>query len=56
MSIEQLMGRYFRLQQEVAIARAASPWNSRRIERLTRELAAAERELDSRGASTASAA
>ncbi|MES2990743.1 MAG: hypothetical protein V4844_04930 [Pseudomonadota bacterium] len=48
MSIEQLMGRYFRLQQELAIACAASPWNSRRIDRLSQELAATEREIGQR--------
>jgi hypothetical protein len=55
MSIEQLMGRYFRLQQELAVACAASPWNSRRIDRLSQELAATEREIASRDPSHAHA-
>ncbi len=56
MSIEQLMGRYFRLQQELAIACAASPWNSRRIDRLSQELAATEREIGQREAARPPAA
>ena len=56
MSIEQLMGRYFRLQQELAVATAARPWNSRRIDRLAQELAATERELAQRDPAHAPAA
>jgi hypothetical protein len=47
MSIEQLMGRYFRLQHELADACAASPWHSRRIDRLSQELASTEHEIES---------
>ncbi|HWH81552.1 MAG TPA: hypothetical protein VNU71_04880 [Burkholderiaceae bacterium] len=47
MSIEQLMGRYFRLQQELSIAYNARPWHSTRIDRLAGELAATEREIAS---------
>ncbi len=45
MHLEQLMGRYFRLKQELAIAYNAQPWQSRRIDRLANELAATEREI-----------
>ena len=45
MDLEQLTGRYFRLQQELAIAYSVVPWNSRRIDRLARDLAAAERAI-----------
>ena len=45
MNQEQLMGRYFRLQQELSIAYSAQPWNSRRIDRLANELAGTEREI-----------
>ena len=47
MGIEQLMGRYFRLQQELARAYNARPWQSTRIDRLAGELAATEREIAS---------
>lgn len=42
MSLEQLMGRYFRLQRELAIAYSAKPWHSGRIDRLADELAQTE--------------
>ena len=45
MELEQLMGRYFRLKQELAIAYRAQPWHSGRIDRLADELAATEREI-----------
>ena len=45
MDLEQLTGRYFRLQQELAIAYSVVPWNSGRIDRLARDLAAAERAI-----------
>ena len=45
MDLEQLMGRYFRLKQELAIAYKAQPWQSGRIDRLADELAATEREI-----------
>ena len=43
MTLDQLMGRYFRLQQELSIAYAAQPWHSARIDRLANELAETER-------------
>ena len=49
MNQEQLMGRYFRLQQELSIAYSAQPWNSRRIDRLANELAGTEREITAAG-------
>jgi hypothetical protein len=48
MDLEQLMGRYFRLKQELAIAYKAQPWHSGRIDRLADELAATEREIAAR--------
>jgi hypothetical protein len=45
MDLEQLTGRYFRLQQELASAYSAIPWNHGRIDRLARDLASTEREI-----------
>jgi hypothetical protein len=45
MSIEQLMGRYFRLKQELSIAYRQQPWQSHRIDRLADDLASTEREI-----------
>lgn len=45
MNIEQLMGRYFRLKQELAIVRRSHPWHHGMINRLAGELAAVEREI-----------
>ena len=45
MDLEQLMGRYFRLKQELAIAYKAQPWQTGRIDRLADELSATEREI-----------
>ncbi len=45
MNVEQLIGRCSRLKQELLIAYGASPPNDGRIERLSDELAAAEREM-----------
>lgn len=48
MSIEQLMGRYLRLKQDLEIAYKAQPWHSGRINRLTNDIARTEQELASR--------
>ena len=45
MQFEQLMGRYFRLKQELAIAYREQPWHGARIDRLADDLASAEREI-----------
>ena len=45
MSVEQLMGRYFRLTQELAIVRNAQPWQAGLIARLQRELALVEHDI-----------
>jgi len=45
MSIEQLMGRYLRLKQDLEITYNAQPWHSGRINRLTDDIARTEREL-----------
>ena len=45
MNIEQMMGRYQRLQQELSIAYNQHPWQSGRIDRLTQELAQVEHEI-----------
>jgi hypothetical protein len=49
MSLEQLMGRYFRLAQELAIARKSQPWQTGLIARLAKELTLVEREVAGRG-------
>lgn len=58
MELEPLMGRYFRLKQELSIAYRSRPWLGGRIDRLADDLAATEREIGalqaaSREASTA---
>ena len=45
MDLEQLMGRYFRLKQELSIAYKAKPWHGARIDRLADDLAATERDI-----------
>jgi hypothetical protein len=45
MNLEQLMGRYFRLKQELSIAYRQQPWQSNRIDRLADDLASTEREI-----------
>ena len=45
MELEQLMGRYFRLKQELAMTYRAQPWQSARVDRLADDLAATEREI-----------
>jgi hypothetical protein len=45
MALEPLMGRYFRLKQELSIAYRARPWLGGRIDRLANDLAATEREI-----------
>lgn len=49
MGIEQLMGRYLSLRQDLEIAYNAQPWHSARIDRLTNDIARTEQELASRG-------
>jgi hypothetical protein len=45
MNLDQLMGRYFRLKQELSIAYRQQPWHSGRIDRLADALASTEREI-----------
>ena len=45
MTIEQLMGRYLRLRQDLEIAYNARPWQSARVDRLANDIARTEREL-----------
>lgn len=45
MELEPLVGRYFRLRQELSIAYQARPWQSSMIDRLANALAATEREI-----------
>ncbi len=45
MRLEQLMGRYYRLKQELGKAYCEQPWHGARIDRLADDLAAAEREI-----------
>lgn len=49
MRLENLMGRYFRLQQELAIAYKQQPWQAGRIDRVADDLAATEREIAALG-------
>ena len=51
MTIEHLIGRHFRLQQELAIAYSEVPWNTGHINRLTDEMARTEREIAAGAAS-----
>jgi len=45
MNLEQLMGRYFRLQQELSIAYRQQPWQHTRIDRLADDLSSTERDI-----------
>ncbi len=45
MDLEQLMGRYFRLKQELVAAYREQPWHGGRVDRLTNDLAATSRDL-----------
>jgi len=45
MRLEQLMGRYFRLKQELVVAYREQPWHGARIDRLADDLSATEREI-----------
>ncbi len=45
MTLDQLMGRYFRLKQELSIAYLARPWHTQLIDRLANDLATTEREI-----------
>lgn len=54
MELEPLMGRYFRLKQELSLAYRARPWLGGRIDRLASELAATEREIGARTAASPS--
>ena len=45
MDLEQLMGRYFRLKQELASAYREQPWHGARVDRLADDLAATERQI-----------
>ena len=54
MELEPLMGRYFRLKQELSHAYRARPWLGGRIDRLAGELAATEREIGARMAASSS--
>jgi len=56
MNLEQLMGRYFRLQQELSIAYRQQPWQSTRIDRLADDLSSTERDIAALQATGARAA
>jgi hypothetical protein len=45
MSLEQLIGRYLRLKEELVIAYSSLPWNAGRIDPLTHDMALTEREI-----------
>ena len=45
MDLEQLIGRYSRLRQELSTAYRQQPWQSSRIDRLADDLAATERQI-----------
>lgn len=45
MDQEQLMGRFIRLKQELAVAYRAEPWQSARVDRIADDLADTERQL-----------
>jgi hypothetical protein len=52
MNLEQLIGRYLRLKEELGIAYSAVPWNVRRIDRLAREIASTEHAIRALRSST----
>ena len=52
MNLEQLIGRYLRLKEELGVAYSAVPWNVRRIDRLAREIAATEHAIRALRSST----
>ena len=45
MYLQQLMGRYYRLRQELTSAYREQPWRSAHVDRLADDLAATEREI-----------
>jgi hypothetical protein len=45
MQLEQLMGRYFRLAQELAQTYHAQPWHGARADRLAEDMVATQREI-----------
>ena len=45
MNLEQLISRYFRLQQDLSIAYRQSPWHGDRIDRLADNLSSTERQI-----------
>lgn len=45
MTLAQLTGRQFRLRQELAAAYGSLPWNTRRIDRLSKDIARADRDI-----------
>ena len=45
MEISQLMGRYYRLQQELSVAHGEQPWHTARIDRIAQEVAATARQI-----------
>ena len=47
MGLDQLMGRYSRLRQELAVAYRERPWHGARIDRLADDLAETERAIAS---------
>ena len=47
LNLDQLMGRYFRLKQELSIAYKSHPWHSARIDRLADEVVRTELEIAS---------
>jgi hypothetical protein len=51
MNLEQLMGRYFRLKQDLSVAYNTHPWRSDRINRLADDLSRVEREIAAQRAS-----
>lgn len=48
MTLDQLMGRYFRLKQELEIAYAQKPWHGTLIDRLANEISQTEHQIAAR--------
>lgn len=48
MTLDQLMGRYFRLQQELQIAYAQKPWHGALLDRIANDLSETERLIAAR--------
>lgn len=47
MELDQLVGRYLRLKQELSIAYKSQPWHGSQVDQIANEIARTEREIAS---------